>query len=44
MIRKVAGKIRAAIGVRHFAIAAQIHAAKNHAPPRIIDEPSPFDV
>jgi hypothetical protein len=44
MIGKVARKISAAIGIRHLAIAAKVHPAKNYAPARVIDEPSPFDV
>jgi hypothetical protein len=44
MIGKIAGKIGAAIGMRNFAVAAQIHAAKQYAPSRLIDEPSSFEV
>src|ERR1700676_4888964 len=44
MIGKVAREVGAAIGIRNFAIAAEVDAAKNDATSRIVDEPSSFNM
>src|SRR5271170_1184919 len=44
MVGEAGSEISAAIGVGYLAIAAQVDAAQDDAPPVFVDEPSSFDV
>ena len=44
MIVEIGRMVRAAVGIRHFAVAAQIDPAQDDAPALAVDEPASFDV